>query len=202
MKLKIFFQIFLITLIIVIIFAFYYSFIHQNKSSSLSSKNNEGDIEINTNKEISSELQNIEYNSYDEYGNSFYIYAEKALAELNDQSQNNIKLFGVVSVINIADKGIVNIYSEKANYNKLNNNTYFIDNVRIEYLNKSMFSENLDMIFTEKKSKIYNNVIYKSDNLILYTDEIFINHITGDIKLEMKNKNDKVKLTAKNEFIN
>ena len=65
-----------------------------------------------------------------------------------------------------------------------------------------MFSENLDMIFTEKKSKIYNNVIYKSDNLILYTDEIFINHITGDIKLEMKNKNDKVKLTAKNEFIN
>ena len=68
--------------------------------------------------------------------------------------------------------------------------------------NESMFSQNLDIIFTEKISKIYNNVIYKSENFTLNTDEVFIDMVTGDIKLQMKNKKDKVKLTASNELIN
>ena len=65
-----------------------------------------------------------------------------------------------------------------------------------------MNSDNLDMFFTEKKSIIYNNVVFKDENFLLKTDEVLVNLLTGEVKLSMKNEKDKVKLTAKNEYIN
>ena len=202
MKLRLIIQIFIILTIFIILVVFYFSFISQNKSKKLNSSKLKEEIEINIDKKIASELQNIEYNSLDDSGNSYYIYAERAVAEINDQSSNNIKLYDVVSVINLKNKGIINISAENAIYNKINNNTLFFNNVKMDYLNESMFSQNLDIIFTEKKSKIYNNVIYKTENFTLNTDEVFIDMITGDIKLKMVNKTDKVKIKTSNELIN
>ena len=202
MKLRLIIQIFIILTIFIILIVFYFSFISQNKSKKLNSSKLKEEIEINIDKKIASELQNIEYNSLDDSGNSYYIYAERAVAEINDQSSNNIKLYDVVSVINLKNKGIINISAENAIYNKINNNTLFFNNVKMDYLNESMFSQNLDIIFTEKISKIYNNVIYKSENFTINTDEVFIDMITGDIKLKMVNKTDKVKIKTSNELIN
>ena len=202
MKLRLIIQIFIILTIFIILVVFYFSFISQNKSKKLNSSKLKEEIEINIDKKIASELQNIEYNSLDDSGNSYYIYAERAVAEINDQSSNNIKLYDVVSVINLKNKGIINISAENAIYNKINNNTLFFNNVKMDYLNESMFSQNLDIIFTEKISKIYNNVIYKSENFTINTDEVFIDMITGDIKLKMVNKTDKVKIKTSNELIN
>ena len=56
----------------------------------------------------------------------------------------------------------------------------------MEYLNNSIFSENVDLFFLIKICKIYNNVSYKNKNLNLNTDKILIDMLTGDIKLEMK----------------
>ena len=44
------------------------------------------------------------------------------------------------------------------------------------------------MLFLLKKSKIYNNVIFENNKLVLKTDKILIDMISGDIKLEMVNK--------------
>ena len=78
----------------------------------------------------------------------------------------------------------------------------FFNNVKIDYLNNSIFSGNLDLIFTEKICKIYNDVVYKNEKLNLNSDKILIDIDTGDIKLEMLNKNEKVKLVTKYEYIN
>ncbi len=109
---------------------------------------------------------------------------------------------GVVAIIDLNNKGIINIFSKNAIYDKLNHNTLFFNKVRAEYLNNQIFAGNLDVIFTEKFSKIYNNVIYNDNNNNLSTDEIIINMLTGDIKLKMKNKSKKVKLKTNYEFFN
>ncbi len=202
MRLKLIFQAFLALIILAIIILFYYSFIFEKNLDEISSEENLKKKEIVINKEIAEELVNIEFNSYDEEGNSYYINAEKAVIELDDKKKNLVKLYGVVSIINIKTRGIINIYSENAVYNKINHDTSFYNNVRAEYLDSWMISQNLDVNFTEKKTIIYNNVIYKNDQISLNTDKIFFNMSTGDIKLEMLDKTKKVKLETKYESFN
>tara|TARA_Y100001935_G_scaffold255546_1_gene269359 strand:- start:3522 stop:4130 length:609 start_codon:yes stop_codon:yes gene_type:complete len=202
MKLKLFFQGILFISIISILIAFYYVFLQNKNEKNLISK--EDDLILDN--EVSNELINIEYNSIDAEGNTFYINAEKAIIEFKDQSgidnESEVSLNGVISVINLKEKGIINIYSDYAIYNKLNHDTLFYDNVKVEYLGNSISADNLDLIFSKKISRIYNNVVYKNNKLNLNTDKAIIDMVSGDIKLEMNEKNKKVKLISKYEYIN
>ena len=203
MKLKLLFQIVISLLILILIVIFYYSFLSNtnfNNSNKIDETKKTEEI-TNISKDITSQLTNIEYNSEDRYGNSFYINAGKATVINTDDNQNLVELEEVVSIINLNNKGIVTIFSNKALYNKLNNNTLFYNNVKMEFLDNSILSENLDIIFTENITKIYNNVIFENNKFELNTDNILIDMITGDINLKMKNKNTKVKLVSKYDLI-
>ena len=100
MKLKLIFQSILILTIITILAIFYYSFLKNKHIEDTSSQENN---QIMQKEKIANELINIEYNSTDEDGNTFYINAEKAIIDFNDQ--NKAELEGVVSVINLKSKG-------------------------------------------------------------------------------------------------
>ena len=202
MKVKLFLQIILILSILVISGVFYYSFIIDKKNKTSKSEEVDKEINIALDEKISNELINIEYNSVDDDGNIYYINAKRAIVQNDDTKKNIIELEGVISFIDIKNKGIINVYSDNAIYDKLNHNTSFFKNVKIEYLNNSIFAENLDLLFTEKISKIYNNVSLKNKNLIVETDRILIDMVAGDIKLDMMNKNEKVNLRTNYEFIN
>ena len=202
MNLKSAFQIVLVFSIFVISGIFYYKFFTGNNNQAKSIAEESEEIHSNLDSQITNELVNIEYNSSDNKGNTFYINAQRALISSENQKNNDINLEGVVSVINLKNRGIINIYSNKAIYNKISNNTLFFDDVKIEYLDNKISSQNLDVIFTEKISKVYNDVVFKNNKLNLITDKILIDMITGDIKLEMKNKYEKVKLVTNYEFVN
>ena len=201
MNLRIFLQGFLLITIISILLAFYYSFLAGNSTNNDNASKNEKLSEINTDKKIANELTNVEYNSTDRYGNTFYLNAERAYISLEAKPENKVNLESVVSIINLKNKGIINIYSKYATYDKLNHNTLFSENVKIEYLDNLIESENLDILFTKNLSTIYSNVVYKNNNLNLSTDIILIDMESGDIKLKMLN-NDKINLITKYEFIN
>ena len=130
----------------------------------------------------------------------YYINAEKASVYSEAENKNKVKLENVVSIINLKHKGIINIYSNKAIYEKITHNTLFYDDVRIEYLENVINSKNFDVIFSEEYSKIYNNVVLANDNTFLYSDIIFIDMKTGDINLKMIDKSKKVRLTTNYEF--
>ncbi len=202
MKLTSVFQIIIIFLVILILGIFYYIFFVSNQVSLNSVEDIEEKKFDGINKEIKNQLINIEYNSSDENGNTFYINAERAIVETDNIDDNNVSLEGVVSIINLKEKGIINVYSKSALYNKINNNTYFFNKVRVEYLDNVIYSENLDIIFTDKTSKAYNNVILNNNKLNLTTDKIIIDMLTGDIKLEMNDNLKKVKLITDYDFAN
>ena len=173
------------------------------KNKNITSKSNDVLVTNNSNHadEIVSELQNIEYNSTDKNGNTYYLNAERAFINLEDKKDDKINLEKVVAIINIK-KGVINIISTKAYYNKINHDTLFYDGVKVEYLNNSIVSGNFDLLFTENISQIYNNVIFNSKNADLYTDNVFIDMLSGDIKLKMNEKSKYITLTTNNEFIN
>ena len=109
---------------------------------------------------------------------------------------------GIISIINLKDKGIINIYSDNAIYDKVSHDTLFFNNVKSDFYDNTIVSQNLDVLFTKKISIIYNKVVFNNNKLELNTDNILIDMQTGDIKLEMHNKQDKVILFTKNDFIN
>ena len=111
------------------------------------------------------ELLNIEYNSTDNQGNTFYINSERATVALDKNQSNLLNLEGVVSIINLKNKGIINIYSNEATYNKLNHDTSFFNEVKIEYLNNVILSRNLDVLFSENISKYITKLFIKMINL-------------------------------------
>lgn len=202
MKLKFFLQIILVASIFIILFIFYYNFFLNSNIIKKSEILSNDLVTENMDDTLMNELLNIEYNSTDNQGNTFYINSERATVALDKNQSNLVNLEGVVSIINLKNKGIINIYSNEAIYNKLNHDTSFFNEVKIEYLNNVILSRNLDVIFSENISNIYNEVVYKNDKSILSADKISINMITGDIKFGMKNKSDKIKLITSNEFIN
>ena len=202
MNVKNYFQIAISVIIILILVSFYYNFLRQDaKEASDFDKNKKNEISISIS-ENSNELNNIEYNSIDSDGNSYYLNAKKALIKLDEEKKNEVLLEDVTSIINLKEKGIIYIKSKNASYNKQTNDTFFYKDVEINYLDNSIASDNLDLIFSEKISNIYNNVVYKNKNLNLITDNIFIDMVSGDINMKMKNKSSKVKFTTNYEFIN
>ncbi len=202
MNVKNFFQIAISAIIILILVTFYYNFLRQDvKEASEFDKTEENQISISIS-ENSNELNNIEYNSIDSDGNSYYLNAKKALIKLDEEKKNEVLLEDVTSIINLKERGIIYIKSKNASYNKQTNDTLFYKDVEINYLDSAIVSDNLDLIFSEKVSKIYNNVVYNSKNFNLNTDNIFIDMVSGDIKMNMKNKSSKVKFTTNYEFIN
>ena len=199
MKLKLIFQTILILTIFIIIIAFYYTFFtEKNKDiENLSRLDDTKKIETEINEKVASELTNIEYNSTDDKGNIYFINAKKAIIELEEQKNNQVKLEGVTSFINLKNKGLLNIYAKNAIYNKVNHDTLFYNGVKIEYLDNIITSQNFDLIFSKNLSNIYNNVVYKNRNSSLISDNIIIDMETGDIKLKVINKVKKVRFTNK-----
>ena len=168
---------------------------HLHKDLNLSGA--EKKTEKVANKDILNELVNLEYNAVDERGNSYYINAERAIVDQLDQTDNIVKMEGVVAIVNLKNRVPIFIYSKNAKYNKINNNTFFYNDIKINYLDKTISAENLDLIFTDKISTIYNNVIFNSDKYNLYTDRAIINMISGDIKLGLANNSKKVTMVKK-----
>ena len=202
MKLKLIFQTILILTIFIIIIAFYYTFFaEKNKDiENLSRLDDTKKIETEIteiNEKVASELTNIEYNSTDDKGNIYFINAKKAIIELEEQKNNQVKLEGVTSFINLKNKGVLNIYAKNAIYNKVSHDTLFYNGVKIEYLDNIITSQNFDLIFSKNLSNVYNNVVYKNKNSSLISDNIIIDMETGDIKIKMINKVKKVRFTNK-----
>ena len=201
MNIKSYLQIGLVIIIVIILSVFYYSFLKQNntKPENVELFDQNINLKKKTNK---TELNNIEYSSVDNEGNSYYLNAQNATIQLDEDKKNEVQLQGVISVINLRNKGIIYINSKNATYNKQNHDTFFYNNVEINYLENFIQSENFDLVFSEKISKIYNKVVFNTNNFNLNTDKVSINMISGDIQMGMNNKKDKVKFVSKYEFVN
>ena len=86
------------------------------------------------------------------------------------------------------------ITSDNADYNNINYNTKFRNNVSIEYLNNKIYSDKAELDFKNNVAKIFENVRYVGSQGTVISDNIEIDLITKEIDIFMNNENDNVEL--------
>tara|TARA_B110001450_G_scaffold142819_1_gene133692 strand:- start:43 stop:630 length:588 start_codon:yes stop_codon:yes gene_type:complete len=179
---------FFIFAIIIIFYKSYFGNLSEVKIKNAITKNSNKDIAKNGINQIGK----MSYISQDLEGNSYIV--ESDFGEYDQKKPDLILLTNVKATILTKNSEPIKIYSNKSLYNNLNYNTNFYDEVQIIYKDQTIFSNNFDLIFNEKTGTIYNNVIYKNLNTMLYADKIDIDLISKDSKIYMFDKSKKVKI--------
>ena len=188
-------QLSLILVICILSYIFYKFFINTPASEKISPKNIDLTFEQKDTKKTSDvknkdgEIENLTYFSEDLAGNQYSIKAQSASSE--NQNNNNL-MVGVSAEINFINKEKLVINSKFAEYNQLNNNTMFKENVNITYLIYKINSDVVILNFENNMIEVYGNIIFKSDNNILYADKVTLNMITKNLKILMNDEKDDI----------
>ena len=192
------FQYGLLILLFIGSFLFYYKYFKENdkkielKKSEIVEKKNS---KINQDDTSKSTIENLKYVSEDLLGNTYTVIAQSAT--FKEDKINEIQLFEVNAQINMQDREVIYIYSKTANYNKINNNTFFKKKVNVKYGDQTIDSETLNLYFENNLIEILDNVYYVNKSTKINADKVEIDLLYKKSKISMINKNDKVKITSK-----
>ena len=140
MNLKNLVQIFLIIIIILISYLFYKNYFTKDINIEKQITVVEADKELLSTEQTTNIIENLEYSSLDRDGNKYTIKAN--YAEVTSDNENILILTKVIGIIYLKEKGEIFIYSDKAEYNKINFDTKFYNNVKVDYDDSEIFSDN------------------------------------------------------------
>ncbi len=187
----------LIILIIMSIF-FYKKYIESDESLSQKQseiqKNDEKPI-IEENNETSNKIENLRYVSKDLLGNTYIINAQSA--EVQENNIDQVQLFEVLAKIVQQNDDIIYINSNFADYNKINNNTVFKDDVNVKYGDQSIDANIISLDFSKNLIEIQENVYFKNKNAKIKADKIELNIESKKLKISMDKQNENVEIIGK-----
>ena len=202
-------QITLLIFLIFITYSIFNNYYKKNNTSFKSSKKIElqdaDKIPSSDNKNI---IENIKYTSNNNNGDIFEIFAE--YGEPSIEISDLMFLTNVKANIIFKNKSNIKLTSDYANFNTKTFETTFMDNVLILREDETILGESLYLVFDQtdeelkKKStvdqnliRISNNVIVKKPGYIVKADILEIDLLTKNVKVFMKNKDDKVETISK-----
>ncbi len=193
---------FILIILLIILSTFFYQkyMVSSNKNKELTEKKiNEKvtnkKLVFDENKDATNIIENLRYTSKDLFGNTYIINAKSAQVE--EDKINQVKLFEVMAKIIQKDDEIIYINSDFADYNKINNNTIFKENVNVKYGDQSIDAEIINLNFSKSLIKIEENVYYKNNNANINADKIEIDIESKKLKISMNKIKDKVEIFAK-----
>ena len=150
---------------------------------------NEGAENSNNLKNLTKEIRYVTTNKS---GDIFEILAEFGKTNLNDS--NILDLETVNGKISSSERSNIYIKSDFAQYNYTNKNSKFYNNVKVNYDNKIIICDNLDLNISENIAIAYNNVKVKDDKSVMEAQVITMDIITKDIEV---NSQDNIKIFIK-----
>ena len=181
MRYKTLFQVFLIFLALFISSIFYFKYFHKKNISKIV---NEGEKKIDKNDiTIGNTVKDILYESIDSEGNNYVINSD--FGTFSDKNQEEILMTNVTATIIFKNGNQVDLKSKRAKYNTINSNTNFFDNVYLKFLNHSINSDNIDVLFTDSKLEAYNNLVYRNSDINLVADKVELDLLTKNSKIFM-----------------
>ncbi len=141
-------------------------------------------------------IKNLKYDvKFDD--NSEYSISSK-ISEIINKDKNEIVLMEKVTAeFNDGKNPTIYITSDNAKFNNTTYNTTFENNVRVEYIENVITSNNLDLDFNKNTVFIYNNVLYEGLSGLMKTDNILINLFTKKTEIFMNNPAKKVEVLTK-----
>ena len=138
----------------------------------------------------STKIENVNYIAMDAAGNKFEIQAKEG--QTDARNYENIFLTKVKAKINLRDSEVITITAETADYNKSTVETFFRNNVQVNYINHKVESDKLHLSFQDKLASINENVVYMGNNTKMITDNIEIDFGDKNTKIFMNNNDEKV----------
>ncbi len=184
---KIYIQLSLIILFLVISFFLFFKYF---KKANLKS-----DLEISTQQSINTNeslIEDLKYLSTDKEGNEYIIEAQQG--NIDKTNPEIIYLENVNASISMKNSNNILIKSKFAKYNTKNYDTLFNNSVSVDYGEHVLSSEFLDLSFENSLVSIYDNVRYVSGISSLIADRAEIDILNKKTKIFMKNPNEKVKI--------
>lgn len=184
-------QIFLILIasciIVLFVFKFYYPNEKTKKMNQVNDNPKKNDINL---------IQGIIYSSKDKNNNTYTIEADSGKAD--EDNSNIITLYKVSAILKFDKKKKINVYSDTAIYNTVNNDTEFKQNVKLFHEEHNVLCDNLIVEFSKNYAILKNNLIYKNLNTKLFADKIEIDLIKRTTKTSMFDINDKITIINTN----
>ena len=97
-------------------------------------------------------------------------------------------------ILVLSDNRIVVITSDKGSYNKIKYDCFFEENVKATDGKTTILSQNLDLLASNDKAIVFNDVILTNDKSSLEADKIEYNFISNQYRVSMFKKNEKVNI--------
>ena len=138
-------------------------------------------------------MKNIVYESEDSAGRQYIIKSEQGV--IDDESTDIIFMTNVSAKIILLDGTVVYISAQNANYDNNTYNTKFEKNVKLNFLDHKVTSNNLDLFFDINILEAYNDLVYKNSDITMYADKIELDLISKNSKIYKFNE-EKVKIIS------
>ena len=183
---KIYLQLTLSLLIVLIITITYLVYFKSDDKITVIEKNDKTILK-DTSENLISDLF---YKSEDKDGNKYEIKSKNGV--ISQKRANLISMNDVSATVFLNDGGKIFIVSDSANYDSNNNDTLFKGSVKMNYNDHTIKSNYIDLSFEENKAIIYENINYNSNLSKLEADKIIVDFLKMKVKIFMDNTNDKV----------
>jgi len=148
MKWKIFLQIILLFIILLISVAIFKNYFVQKEPNIILETTETYIQKKSFSKKTPNIMEGMEYTSKDSEGNSYTIKSK--YSELNSDDQGLIFMKNVIAVINFSNTESIKIFADEALYNNVSHDTSFSKNISVISGDHIINSNNLDIIFEEK----------------------------------------------------
>ena len=192
---KIFIQFLLLITIFIIVFSTFFLYFNKKETLKTSSLPIIKEKKLLLDGETGTLIKDINYSFSDLSGNSYELMSKVGKIDINNPDK--IFMTNVVATIYLVDSSPLKITSNYANYNKINHETSFFENVNVTHLIHKATSENLDISFNDNLASMYNNIVYNKPGTNLKADRLEIDLITKNSKIFMDNKTEKIKIIDK-----
>ncbi len=163
----------------------------QDNKLSQSTKNDEF---IKDKKIIKNLVKDVEYKSIDQKGNKFYLLANSGKS--NNKNNDILDLNNVRGKITSDKRDTIYIVSDFAQYNSLNLNSKFYENVIINYQDKEITCVNFDINMETNKAIAYNNVIITDPKSIMKAGIVEFDLKTKNVNINPESTMEKIKVVT------
>ena len=192
---KILIQFLLLITIFIIVFSTFFLYFNKKEKLKTSSLPIIKEKKLLIDDDTGTLIKDINYSFSDLSGNYYELMSKVGKIDINNPDK--IFMTNVVATIYLVDSSPLKITSNYANYNKINHETSFFENVNVTHLIHKATSENLDISFNDNLASMYNNIVYNKPGTNLKADRLEIDLITKNSKIFMDNKTEKIKIIDK-----
>tara|TARA_A100000164_G_C21743335_1_gene693405 strand:- start:44 stop:832 length:789 start_codon:yes stop_codon:yes gene_type:complete len=130
-------------------------------------------------KKVSDLMKDVEYTSIDQKGNKFHLLATSGKS--NENNKDILDLENVRGKITSDIRDTIYIVSDYGQYNSINLNSKFYENVIINYQNKQITCINFDINMETNKAIAYNDVIITDPKSVMKAGIVEFDLKTRDV---------------------